>query len=282
MTAFARGELDRLAACYPQRPGKLSHDLAGHPLLTLEALVELGRELPAADVEYNAGDLPIGIDADAVARTGLSVEETIRGIEQCGSWMVLKHVERNPAYRALLDEVLAGIAPVVEPVTGEMLTHQGFIFISSPGAVTPFHMDPEHNILLQVRGRKTITIFPGDRAVVPDELHEAYHTGGHRNLPWQEAFADLGEPFELAPGEAVHVPVKRPHWVKNGSEPSISFSVTWRSHWSYEEADVRGMNHLLRKWGLNPASPAPFPKRSLGKAYAYRALRKTKVLPKGA
>ena len=108
MTVFARGELDRLAACYPQRPGKLCHDLSGHPLLTLEALVELGQEMPAADVEYNAGDLPIGVDPDAVARTGLSVEETIRGIEQCGSWMVLKHVERNPAYRALLDEVLAG------------------------------------------------------------------------------------------------------------------------------------------------------------------------------
>ncbi len=201
MTAFARGELDRLAACYPGRPGKLSHDLAGHPLLALEALVELGREMPAADVEYNAGDLPIGVDPDLVARTGLSVEETIRGIEQCGSWMVLKHVERNPLYSALLDEVLAGIAPVVEPVTGEMLTHQGFIFISSPGAVTPFHMDPEHNILLQIRGRKTITIFPGDSAVVPDELHEAYHTGGHRNLPWQDEVR--------GPGRAVRARARR-------------------------------------------------------------------------
>ena len=42
------------------------------------------------------------------------------------------------------------------------------------------------------------------------------------------------------------------------------------------------MNHLLRKWGMKPASPAPFPQRSTGKAYAYRALRKARVLPKGA
>ena len=47
-------------------------------------------------------------------------------------------------------------------------------------------MDPEHNILLQIRGRKTMTIFPGDVDVVPDEMHEAYHVGGHRNLPWQD------------------------------------------------------------------------------------------------
>jgi hypothetical protein len=29
--------------------------------------------------------------------------------------------------------------------------------------VTPFHFDPEHNILLQIRGRKTMTIFPAGR-----------------------------------------------------------------------------------------------------------------------
>ena len=251
-------------------------------MLTLEALVELAGRLGPKNVEYNAGDLPIGVDPATVSSTGLSVEDTIRSIEECGSWMVLKRVEQAPAYAALLKEVLAGVAPVVEPATGEMLTHQGFIFISSPGAVTPFHMDPEHNILLQIRGRKTMRIFPGDSDVVPDQMHEAYHTGGHRNLDWRDEFEALGEPFALAPGEAVHVPVKRPHWVKNGPEPSISFSITWRSHWSYEEADARGMNHLLRKWGLNPSSPAPFPKRSLGKAYAYRALRKARLLPKGA
>ncbi|MEZ5892338.1 MAG: hypothetical protein R3C58_04235 [Parvularculaceae bacterium] len=36
-------------------------------------------------------------------------------------------------------------------------------FRLSPGAVTPFHMDPEHNILLQIAGEKTFTIYPADR-----------------------------------------------------------------------------------------------------------------------
>jgi len=278
MSIFGNDDLDRLRSLYPAQPGKLTHRLTDHRLLTLEALVELGRTLPAEHVEYNAGDLPIGVDPDAVSRTGLSVEETIRGIENCGSWMVLKYVEQDPAYAALLEEVLGELAPVVEPVTGEMLTHQGFIFVSSPGAVTPFHMDPEHNILLQVRGSKTMTIFPGDDQVVPDEMHETYHAGGHRNLTWQDEFAHLGEAFTLTPGEAVHVPVKRPHWVQNGPEPSISFSITWRSNWSYEEADARGMNRLMRGWGLRPSAPAAFPKRPLGKSYAFRAIRKARSI----
>jgi hypothetical protein len=276
MSIFQQGDLDRLCSIYPNDPGKLSHRLTGHPLLTLESLVELGGRLPPSSVEYNAGDLPYGVDPDAVSHTGLSVQDTIRGIEECGSWMVLKNVEQDPAYRNLLEEALGELAAVIEPVSGEMLTRVGFIFVSSPGAVTPFHLDPEHNVLLQIRGSKTMMIVPGDEGVVPAEKHEAYHVGGHRNVEWREDFAQVGQKFELAPGDAVHVPLMWPHWVKNGPEPSISFSITWKSHWIYQEADTRGMNHLLRRIGVQPAAPAAFPRRNLGKAYAYRAIRKAR------
>jgi len=276
MSIFNEGDLDRLRGYYPERPGRLSHGLTGHKLLTLESLVELGKRLPRACVEYNAGDLPYGVDPDEVGHTGLSVEDTIRGIEQCNSWMVLKHVDRDPAYKALLEEALGELAPVIEPVSGEMVTKVGFIFVSSPGAVTPFHLDPEHNVLLQIRGRKTMMIVPGDESVVPPEKHEAYHVGGHRNVPWREEFEARGHKFELEPGDAVHVPLMWPHWVKNGPEPSISFSITWKSHWIYQEADARGLNHILRSAGLQPSAPAPFPRSNAGKAYAFRAIRKAK------
>ena len=277
MSTFSEADLDRLRAYYPERPGALSHRLTGHPLLTLESLVELGKRLPRASVEYNAGDLPYGVEPDEVSHTGLSVEDTIRGIEECGSWMVLKHVQQDPAYKELLEEALGELAGVVEPVSGEMLCRVGFIFVSSPGAVTPFHLDPEHNVLLQIRGSKTMLIVEGDENVVPPQKHESYHLGGHRNVPWRDEFEARGHRFELTPGDAVHVPLMWPHWVKNGPEPSISFSITWKSEWVYQEADVRGMNHLLRQWGLNPASPAPFPRPNRAKAYAYRAIRRARA-----
>ena len=163
MSIFSEGDLDRLRDYYPERPGKLSHGLAGHKLLTLESLVELGKRLPRACVEYNAGDLPYGVDPEEVSHTGLSVEDTIRGIEECGSWMVLKHVDQDPAFEALLEEALGELAPVIEPVTGEMMTKVGFIFVSSPGAVTPFHLDPEHNVSCsRSAASKTMMIVPGD------------------------------------------------------------------------------------------------------------------------
>lgn len=276
MTIFAPEDIGRFRRLYPEKPGKLSHGLVGHELLTLEALVGLAGRLGPENVEYNAGDLPYGVEPDEVSHTGLSPQETIRRIEECGSWMVLKNVDRDPAYRQLLEAALAELAPVIEPLSGEMLTKVGFIFVSSPGAVTPFHLDPEHNVLLQIRGSKTMMIVPGDENVVPPEKHEAYHVGGHRNVPWQDEYARRGEAFELKPGDAVHVPLMWPHWVKNGPDPSISFSITWKNEWIYQEADVRGMNHLLRRAGLKPASPASFPQRNPAKAFAFRTIRRVR------
>jgi Cupin-like domain len=276
MTAFPNTARAALTAAYPEHVTKLTHSLVDDPRLTLAALVELAGEFATENVEYNPGNLPIGIDPKDVPRASLSIAETVRSIEENGSWMVLKFIEKHPVYRALLEETLAEIDPITKAKTGAMLDMQGFIFISSPGAVTPFHFDPEHNILLQIRGSKVMTLFPaGDERIVSGEAHEHFHLGlQHRNLIWQEDFSALGLPVQLAPGEAVYVPVKAPHWVQNGNTVSISLSVTWRSEWSFAEADARAFNHLLRKRGLNPASPKRYPAQNRAKSLAFRAVRK--------
>ena len=238
MTSFDTDALAAFDRLYPETSGRLRHLLTDHPLLSLGRLAELAAKMNPAHVEYNSGQLPVGIDPEAVPGNGLSIDETIRSIEHNGSWMVLKWIENDAAYRGLLEEALAPLKPFVEPKTGEMLTLQGFIFVSSPGAVTPYHMDPEHNILLQIRGDKTMTVFPQvDAELLSDEDHERYHTGGHRNLSWRDDFAAKGTAVQLTPGDAIYVPVKAPHWVKVTQGPSVSLSVTWRSNW-------RGMSWL--------------------------------------
>ena len=266
------------AASYPHAPAKLSHSLLGHPLLGLDALANLAGALPQDSIEYNPGALPIGIDPADIPKARVGVVEAIRTIDTSGCWVVLKRIEQVPAYAALLQEVLAELAHIVTPRTGPMLQLEGFVFVSSPGSVTPFHFDPEHNVLLQLRGEKTMTLFPGvDEAVFPDAVQEHFHLGQHhRNLPWRDEFAALGLPITIVPGEAIHVPVKTPHWVQNGPLPSISLSLTWRSEWSYAEADARAFNHLLRGLGLRPARPATYPSRNLAKSLAWRALRKVR------
>ena len=275
--AFDKDAIRALAAAYPEQHAALRHGLAGHPLFDLEALAQLGGRMRPCDIEYNRGDVPVGLDPADTPSNGLGIVDTIRTIERNGSWLVLKFVEQDPAYRALLHETLAEIEPLVAESTGEMLKLEGFIFVSSPGAVTPFHFDPEHNILLQIRGTKTFTIFPADDPRIADgPAHERFHMGGHRNLPWDDAFAPSGTAVAMAPGDALYVPVKAPHFVRNGPAPSVSFSVTWRSEWSYGESAARGMNHLLRRVGLDPRDPRRFPHRNAAKSLAYRAIAKAR------
>ncbi len=271
---FGAAARARFAAHYPERPHVLAHDLSSHPLLEIEALAQLAEGLPFNSVEYNRGDLPIGVDGKP-GPNGMTIAETIRKVAEAESWAVLKNIEQVPAYEALLLGLLEEIRPQIEAATGAMLTPQGFIFISSPHAVTPYHFDPEHNILLQIRGTKAMTQFPaGDTRFVPDEAHETYHSGGPRELKWDDAMLPHGTECALSPGEALFVPVMAPHFVRNGPLPSVSLSITWRSEWSYRESDTRIFNAILRGRGYTPKAPGRFPQQNYAKAYAYRVLRK--------
>jgi hypothetical protein len=245
---------DELAAQFNRRPFYVEHTLGAHPLFQLPRLVALARALPADEVEYNAGDLPVNADPQATPRTGLSVEETIRRIEHAGSWMVLKRVERDPAYKALLDRLLDQLQPHTDRLTPGMRDRQGFIFISSPGSVTPFHMDNEYNFLLQVRGEKTVHMWdPNDRRVLPEETIEDFHGNFvHRNLPFRDEFMTTAWVLPLPAGRGVHFPVNAPHWIKNGPAVSISFSITFDAPDAQLRKLVYVLNNRLRKLGLHP------------------------------
>jgi hypothetical protein len=241
-------------AYFNRKPFRVRHWLSGHALFELPRLLELARALPERFVEYNGGALPVGVRPEETPRTGLSAEETIRRIQECGSWMVLKRVEQHPEYGALLDRCLDEIAAHAGGLLGPMQRREGFIFLSSPGAVTPFHIDPEYNFLLQIRGTKTVSMWdPADRFVLPEEeLERFYANFVHRNLPWRDVFQTTAFVLPLLPRDGLHFPVTVPHWVKNGAEVSISFSITFRTAESDRRELLYKANARLRKLGLQP------------------------------
>ena len=276
---FGAAALGAIASAYPNDVAQFAHGFGAHPLLTLDAIALLGETLPAASVEYHRGDVAVGTLPDDAPTTGLSIGETIRRIGTSNSWAVLKNVEQLPAYRALIAALLGELDDVVAARTGPMLTLQGYIFVSSPGSTTPFHFDPEHNILLQLAGRKRMTLFAaGDPRFAAQVEHERYHSGGHRGLPWDEALRTDATIAELTPGRAVLVPVMAPHFVENGDEPSISLSITWRSAWSYREAEAHAANRWLRAHGFEPAMPPRWPRHAVARSLAWRAARRLRLV----
>jgi len=244
-------------AYFNRKPFHVRHGLNGHRLFELPRLLQLARSLPEKFVEYNAGHLPVGVRPEDTPRTGLSAEETIRRIQDCGSWMVLKRVEQDPEYGAILDRCLDEIGAHASRLAPPMRSRQGFIFLSSPGAVTPFHIDHEYNFLLQIRGSKTVNMWdPEDRFVLPDEeLERFYASFAHRNLPWRDVFQTTAFVLPLAPGQGLHFPVTVPHWVKNGPEVSVSFSITFSTAQSERRELLYKANARLRKLGITPTPP---------------------------
>lgn len=265
---------------FNRQPFFVAHRLCDHVLFGLPRLIELSKRLPPEDVEYNAGNMPVNMDPTLTPRTGLSIEETICRIEECGSWLVMKWVEHDPEYRTLLDECLDEVKNYTEPLAPGMFQREGFIFISSPLSVTPYHMDPEYNFLLQIRGTKTIHVF--DRSCATEEEREARFIGGHRNLAFKDEYQARAMTFELTPGAGVHVPVAAPHWVKNGDGVSISFSLTFRAPASERESFLYRVNARLRQHGLNPTPVGQSSFRDALKIYGFRVLRPIKALFAGA
>jgi hypothetical protein len=262
-------------AQFPHQPFLIKHNLVGHPLFSIERLLELAKCLPEKNVEYSAGNIPVDMGNQLSPRTGLSPDETIRRIQEARSWMVLKYVENDADYRRLLDQCLDEVKELSEAMVPGMCQREGFIFLTSPNSVTPFHLDPEHNFLLQVRGRKQVSIFdPHQSEVITEADIEQGLFGKIRNLVYKEEFQQKGRLFELDPGMGLHFPLVAPHWVKNLDNVSISFSITFRSRDSERRATLHELNSRLRARGLHPAPVGRSPIRDTVKYQGARVMRR--------
>lgn len=268
-------DLAQMRRSFDREPFLIAHGLTEHPLFELSRLVELSRRLPAESVEYNAGDLPIDQAPALTPRTGLSIEQTLVDIETCHSWMALKNVEQDELYRQILDDCLDQIAPVIESISPRMVARKAFIFVSSPGAVTPYHVDFEYNFLLQIRGAKIVTVFDGqDRSLLSEPDRERAVGGAPRNLGYREEFSKKGRAFSLSPGVGLHVPLTSPHWVKVEDNVSVSLSITFQSAASDRIIGAHATNALLRRIGIRPRQVGESATTDGLKFAAHRVLRR--------
>lgn len=256
----------------PTKTFRLKHTLNDHPLFKLDRLARLAASLPADQVEFN-GPVQPNQDPKLTPQNGLSAEETVRRIEDCQSWMVIKNCESDPEYKALLDSCLDQVAEQTGGVMGGAKKRQAFIFVTSPNNVTPLHMDPEYNFLMQVRGSKRMSLFDHkDARIVSEEQLELY-PGKHRNLAYRDEFETVATQQHLEPGDSIFVPLFDPHWVQNGPEVSVSFSITWHTDHSLRMVKLSYVNAGLRRLGMPQASVGVHPALDSIKVAAYDVAR---------
>jgi len=257
---------DHFTAYFDRYPFKIRHNLCTHPLLQLPRLIELARSL-GHPILYFKGDHAINQVDDAsgekrtfidrkLTRPDLSAVETLAQIESCRAWMQLRDVGADPQYAALLKTIIEEFRGPSERVAAGLSAPRADIFVSSPGSTTPFHLDEEHNFLLQIRGSKKLSIADGfNPAVLQPERLRAYFHGSGELAPYSDHLEQQSVHVDLAPGEGVHIPPCHPHWVQNGNEVSISLGILWFSDVTARRRHLYRVNSWLERAGLHPAMP---------------------------
>lgn len=264
-----------LTELFPEETFPLKHAFARHPLFSLERIIELVQRLPRDRIEFNSGKAAISQDPDTTPMIDLDPGEIVRRIETCGAWMVCKHVEVDPAYRQVMEDVLLEVAQArghKSLAAADFRDLQGFIFVSSPHSTTPFHADSDENIFFQIHGDKYFHVYDNrDRSIASDEMLEDVVVK-HRNLRHETAFDAKAIHYQLHPGDGIFVPYQWPHFVQTADTYSISFSITWKSRAVRYRNDVAVVNAMLRGLGLPQRPPGANPALDLAKVAALRSV----------
>src|SRR2546430_11470329 len=157
---------------FEAEPFLFHHCLADDPRFEMDRIRDLAKGL-RGKISFS-GKLPIADGFKQPEGRKLSFEETLETLEVGQSWIILKKVQEDADYASLLRQCLSDVEqlalrrlePLIESRTMSLI-------LSSPGQVTPYHIDADCNFLFQIRGCKTFYVFNGrDRSVLPEKEEE--------------------------------------------------------------------------------------------------------------
>jgi hypothetical protein len=194
---------------------------------------------------------------------GRSVSEVFRTIEEPGSWVALYNIQTDPAYRGFLQEVMASVDHIVSREE-KVFDIRGFIFISAPPSVTPFHIDRENNFWLNIHGRKTMSVWDHtNHSVVSAANVEDFIV--YRSLEKVRLNDEIRAQridFDCGPGDGVYFPATTPHmtksdtaWAKPGDGVAVSIGIDFYTDVTRRNAYIYTANRSLRRLGMSPRDP---------------------------
>ncbi len=264
--------------CFDRRPFAFNHRLLFAEQFSYDALLKLANRVSGKPSRWyvEEGDtLPENGWGSSAA--GHTLNECLEGIASNRSLIILKRVHEEPEYGEILDNLkrelssLTGI-DISCRYSDPIMT----ILVTSPLRITPYHIDAEANLLMQLSGAKSVYIFDGeDHDVLPVGELEGFWSGDIRAPKYKKNLQSRAWNFEISPGDGVANPVIFPHWVQNGSEVSISLSVNFKRV-TDDTADAYRVNRRLRKIGLHPTEPGAVPAVDHVKGTIYRTARRVK------
>jgi hypothetical protein len=264
---------------FDREPFAFCHSLHESDLFSWPALQTLAGRAHAKSGGYyfESGSTTPGASWRGVPE-GQSLLDVLNHIGESNSLIMLKRVQEYEEYSTFLATCIDELSELCGTDLRRIYRDPVMtILITSPGRITPYHIDGEANFLFQIQGSKTVHIFDGsDSEVLSDIELEKYWSGADAKAArYREQFQDQAWHFELSPGAGVSNPVIFPHWVQNGTDVSVSLSLNFKRVVD-KVADAYRINHALRKVGIHPIPPGKSPMLDDIKSKSYRAARSLK------
>ena len=208
--------------------------------------------------------------------------ELIREIETGQTWIILKHIEREPGYREIFENCICDILRLTgSEIVKSIKWFEAILFITSPNRVTEYHIDRECSWLLQIHGDKDMHLFDrADKDVLPDEELERYWVVNNLCAVYKPQYESRAIVYHMRPGTGVHSPVNTPHWLQNGNNVSVSLNINFQLHESAWE-NLFKANYYLRRAGFTPSPPGKFPLADSIKTRVYTAVQGIQRRAKG-
>jgi len=266
---------------YNRRAFQFRHHLCGHPLFELDALFALCRRMPPNEVKFRTGEIPIDAEFDSslqAYRGDLTLEDAIVNFQRKKTYIAIYNPESDDAYRSVIEGILGEIGAHTRSLDPHINWYSSYIFLSTGGSVTPYHMDREMNFLLQVAGGKHAKLWGrlDDAVMTSAERDRLLGDASELRPRYRESLESLAQSFDLTPGTGLHHPFIAPHLITTRSDLSISLAVTYRTELSDIWTDAHALNHRLRKLRLSPSPVGIALHRDRRKARALRLLRRAR------
>ncbi|MFN2568050.1 MAG: JmjC domain-containing protein [Candidatus Dormibacteria bacterium] len=240
-----------LNAAWRRSPLGFRHRLAGHPLLSPDALAGLAERVPPSLIEHHVAELPLVLPEGNPRRLRQAPGEVARGIAGNGCWMMYS-LRRTEPYDALLSDVGKAVRAVAAVEQSAPDQGTATIFLASPGASVPVHFDRHHNFLLHASGTKTVTVGAfADPRDAQREIERNFSPERHN----AHRVPEESRPFVLRPGDGLYIPPYTFHWVTGGPDVAVSLSCSFRTLASVRRESVHQCNAGLRRLGLEPRPP---------------------------
>lgn len=273
-----------MKSAYNKHPFIVPHRLEDHPLFTIDSLFTLCRRLNEPHVKVRFGNIPKDVNFDTSLdeyKKELTLEDALMAFEEKKAYIVINNPERDPTYRVVIEELLGEIAVQLKNLNETINWYSTYIFISTEGSVTPYHMDREMNFLLQIKGNKIVKLWdPLDPEIMTDSQKDALLAYSGNRPEYHSAFDRKALVYDLNPGLGVHHPFIAPHLVTTLDGVAISLAITFRTHQSDTWTFAHTLNHKLRKLGWSPTAVACYPWLDKMKSRFYKFALKTKKILK--